>query len=102
MRQNFRTLANICHGLTVIGGVYAAAILLTSLHNITSEGLPDFSSVITISFVILPYCIGRVFEALAARESIDDSHSLCPACHSIIPDAATKCRYCQSTLNPTD
>lgn len=102
MLEIWRTLANISHVATILGCAVASYILFASIVGMGSNGGPDFSSVIGLSFVVIPYCAGRTFEALAARPVDEDKYdnSPCPACKSSVPKAATRCKYCQSTLIP--
>lgn len=100
MREMYWTLANICHGLTIIGCAIATYVLYLSFSNMSVGGGPDFSSVIALSFVIIPYCAGRVFESIAARPPEVDKNSMtpCPACRSYVPKSATKCKHCHTDL----
>lgn len=106
MRSFLRFWVAIMNIATLVGGIYAAITLLLSIRNIVIDREPDFSSVIAISFVIIPYCIARALAALADILPIDappnENIAPCPACLSDVPLSASKCRYCQTTLIPTD
>lgn len=102
MREIWWNLADICHGLTIIGCAIASYLLFASMTAMGTGGGPDFSSVIGLSFVVIPYCAGRVFESVGSRPLKVDSSKMaaCPECRSFVPKAATRCKHCQSTLVP--
>ncbi len=102
MRKLFDFLAILFNVLTVIGGGYAAVILVKSVDNISRYDAPDFSSVIAISYLLIPYCLARTFRSLADRAAADVEIETapCPACLSQIPFSASVCRYCQEKLIP--
>lgn len=102
MREVWWNLADLCHVLTIIGCGVATWILFVSLNNTAISSMPDFSSVVGLSFVVIPYCAGRVFESVATRPPRinKDTHSLCPACRRYVHNAATRCMHCHAELTP--
>lgn len=104
MRPYFNFLAGLCHVLTILGGIYAAIVLFGSLYNIAYRDIPDFSSVIALSFAIIPYLLGRAFQSLAELakqyEPADREVAQCPACMGLVPYSASICRHCHSELIP--
>ncbi len=102
MREIWWNLADICHGLTILGCAVATYLLFGSLFGMGTGGGPDFSSVIGLSFVVIPYCAGRVFEGVAARPLKVDTSKVapCPVCRSFVPKSATRCKHCQIVLIP--
>ena len=100
MREIYYLLANICHVLTLLGCAFAAWVFFLAFGNMATGQGPDFSAVIGITAVIIPYCAGRVFEAIAARPAMVDKYTMtpCPACRSFVPKAATRCKHCHTDL----
>lgn len=100
MREFYILLANICHVLTLLGCALATWILFMSFGGMANGQGPDFSAVIGVTAAIIPYCAGRVFEALAARASSVERYSTtpCPACLNRVPKAASRCVHCHTDL----
>lgn len=68
MQYFLRSASNVFYLLTIIGGFVAAWVVFVSIKNMAIAGGPDFSSVIALSFPIIPYCIARAFDGIRAND----------------------------------